>query len=185
MRAAAAVALLLLTLPTLAGAERPPPDRSPVRLLLNAVGRCSAVVMGPRLALTAAHCLLGDLSVDGRGVIGVQIGEDLARLRGSFDPPYARLAGAPTDAVLLEGFGCHPRRVWFVSYPVRSVRTAWYVPVQGSVPGLEIALAGEVCPGDSGGAIWADRGNLIGVITARASEAPYEGLLAFGTPARL
>ncbi len=178
------LALFLAALPVPAGAERPAPDRSPVRLLLHDHGRCSAVAMSPTVALTAGHCLNPPLRVDGREVSGTLIADDLARLAGHFAPPYARLAGRLTDDVLLEGYGCDAAPVWLGEQPRREVRPGLLVPASGPL-GLELVIAGRVCPGDSGGAVWADRGNLLGIITATASEPQYARRLAFATPARL
>lgn len=180
----AVVLALLLSLPAPVGAEHAPPDSSPVRVLWRAEGRCSAVVMAPHIALTAAHCLGPELAIDGRPVTGTQTGEDLARLQGNFDPPYARLSGETPDDVLLEGYGCDPKPVFILWQPVREVRAGLRIPASGGA-GLELVIAGRACRGDSGGAVWAERGNLIGIITATATQAPYVERLAFATPARL
>jgi hypothetical protein len=159
------------------------PERSAVRLLVNEYGRCSAVVMSRHRALTAAHCLHSGLRVDGQLVGGVQIAQDLARLDGDFEPPYAHVAKHAGPQLLLEGYGCDPDRAWLFSRPVRHTRPAELLLVTKQ-PGLELAIFGRVCFGDSGGAVWNDRGELAGIITARASDPGHAEVLAFGTPAK-
>lgn len=131
------------------------------------------MVLSRTRALTAAHCLpLPD------GVRTRVIAADVAEITGEFTPPYARL-GVPHDGqrVLLEGYGCEPKRVWVFEVPERHVRGGRVLTTLPA-PGLELAISGTVCHGDSGGAVWADGGNLVGLITAMALG--YPGL-AFGT----
>lgn len=142
-------------------------------LLLPDGGRCSQTVTGPHTAYTAWHCaqyLPG----------AVQLGADLAQVHGDYPPPYARLAGAVGEELLLEGFGCDPVKVWAWVLPRRSVRPARVLVVGFSTPGIELLLDGRICPGDSGGAVWNDHGNLVAIMTATSTRYPNE--LGFATP---
>jgi hypothetical protein len=128
------------------------------------------VAMSPTKALTAAHCVPAEMPAK-------WIGVDVVELSGHFPPPYARRGGRIEDHLLVEGYGCDPGTAWFVVVPVRRVRTALYVgPTMW--PGLDIAIQGRVCGGDSGGALWNDHGNLVGILTGRATGA-FEGFLGF------
>ena len=158
-----AFAAMLLWAGVAAGGERP----SAVRLLRTPDGgRCSMVVVSRHRALTAAHC-----------GVGRKVGPDLAELRGSWPPPYAPITAPRPGAVLLEGWGCDASYVWFVEHPKRSVRLAVLLE-RLPWPGQELGLYGRVCNGDSGGAVWADGGGLVGIIVSRSTRNPS---LAFAT----
>lgn len=133
---------------------------------MMADGRCSAVVVGPHRALTAAHC-----------GVGTPIGPDLAELRGAFPPPYAPIEAPAEGPVTLEGYGCDPSYSWFVETPVLRTRAAVLLAVM-PWPGQELGLYGRVCNGDSGGAVWAKGGGLIGIMVSRSTSHPS---LAFAT----
>lgn len=122
--------------------------------------------------------------MDGHPVAGVQIGPDLGRLTGTFAPPYARRASETGPHLLVEGYGCDPTHVWLWLRPVLSVRTAELLLIMNERPGVEIAIYARVCLGDSGGALWNEHGQLVGIITAKASDAAHAEVLAFATPAR-
>jgi hypothetical protein len=153
-----------------------------VRLLREGNGsRCSAVAVGPRRALTAAHCILHPpLTIDGRAVTGRVTGHDRAELAGRFPPPYAPIGQIGGRGLVVEGYGCDPGQIAFVEVPELHARPVRLIAIDGP-PGLEIILRGRVCHGDSGGAIWADGGGLVGILTASGTGVDRD--IGYGTPA--
>lgn len=161
-----------------------PRAESAVRLLeLDDGGACSCVVLSPRRALTAAHCLHPGMRVDGRAVVGEPLAKDLAQLYGDFEPPYARIAAAPRRRLFLEGWGCDPDPGWPPGrrVPHREVRAARLLGIARGRAGYELELSGRLCLGDSGGAVWNAGGNLAGIMTATATEPPVRGKVGFAT----
>lgn len=160
---------------------------SPVRFMLAGTSVCSAVILGPRHGLTAAHCLKDKLSIAGRTVRGLDVGDDLAELEPGardFDPPYAKI-GTQTDLMSIEGYGCNP---FFQTLgPTlfhRSKRSASMLGYAYNASGTEIVIAGLICPGDSGGALWNDRGELTGIVTAIGTAPKLPVPYGYATPAR-
>ncbi len=149
----------------------PAVDSSPVRLLRCEKGNlCSAVVIGPHRAYTAAHCLkYGAIEVDGQPAVGQDLGADLAIVHpypgSAFSGPYALPGHLSGSGVLVEGFGCRPTPLGMH----RESRTGLLLPLTGPA-GMRVVFVGEVCPGDSGGALWRDGGGLVGILTARDVE---------------
>lgn len=179
----AAFAALGLSAPARAfGVPRLRADTStPVRYLTTEHGRCSAVILGPRNGLTAAHCLSPVLVVDYHTLIGTNRGHDLAELTPaepdqSFAPPFARVGRQLTHYLTVEGWGCDSRRS-----TRRPARTPILTPFGD---GLEISFQGRVCRGDSGGALWSSRGYLVGILTNNAPNGDALGWATFTGAAR-
>lgn len=148
------VALLLAATPA-GAAPRPPAPLAPfvVRYTVEGQGHCSAVLVGPSTALTAAHCVIADEERQGR-VAGVPIAaarvhptHDIAilALSGSLPGPHARWTPEPlppAQLVHVVGYGCSVR-----------VRVAVTVGQLDDIPPRSWRLRGHGCHGDSGGAV--------------------------------
>lgn len=135
-----------------------------------------AVPIGSNRALTVAHVVAGARStrVGGKPARVVQVDRrlDLAVLEvrglGAPRPRYGRGQGESTIHVLREG---RPRAI--DAEVERRVTVSLYDPQTGRTeirPALE--LRASVLPGDSGAAVTDNRGRVVGIVFARAQEAP-------------
>jgi hypothetical protein len=180
-RSVPAIALLLVACaaPGLPPRVAPPelPYEAALRLQFTSGNRCSAVAIGPELALSARHCFrdegadLGALrSLDGMvhpvRSVALSPTADIAVLSFDGDTPTAPVS--PTlprllDPVWTVGFGCPPAGEL-------GVRPA----VWGPGPDLdgEYVLSGVVCPGDSGGPVFDRAGRVVALSVRRTVEGP-------------
>lgn len=175
-------ALFLLT--CCAGAQLPPQleavPQLPVEAVLNwwngTGGRCSAVVIEDGLALTAQHCVDEGISASAHGInytgqrwevqnFRASEHSDIAvlNLKGEDSTPHAAIA--PTfppmgSVVFIVGFGC-PSPDPAIPLVRGGVWTG-YLDEDG-----DHVTFGEVCPGDSGGALFNADGELLGIISQR------------------
>lgn len=176
--------------------EEPTPEfAKAVHPLVNEVAgyRCSSVQVAPEVALTARHCLPmneGELFQGAKPVLAYEGHEilDLAWLVTAPDPgPYAKLGTRPVAGELISivGYGCdrppmgHTRR--------RDVRAGAYLGA-GPNPGAasDLWFTGVVCGGDSGGGLFNQYGDLVGVLWGSVQEpvpggaaSPAEGYLGW------
>lgn len=152
----------------------PLPDDSPTRPVISSSGRqCSAVVVHENVALTARHC-----AGDGAGIIialpegplpvadiAQHESRDLALLMTQvpLPPPYAALGPAPNPGQELhvEGYGCG--RV-VPAMPAFGRRGVVYLGINPA--GGEMVFAGVACRGDSGGGVFNEANELVGISSA-------------------
>lgn len=159
-----------------AHADQARPATLPVKAVHKFVGdpggQCSAVMIAPSRALTAAHCKEipnGSLIIDGvaypvAGVYVIREGVDLAMMVVPSAPcPCATVKGAPEA----EGSA-----LYVVGYPRGLLRAVTQGTVQGSIPlpdydGQTYGVTdARTAPGNSGGGVFNSDGQLIGIITA-------------------
>ena len=158
-------------------APRPPAWTDSVVLMLTNEARCSAVLITPRTALTARHCTetaLRGVLVRGTHEYAIEsvvqyADRDVSVLSLAEDIPGAYAHEAQNlpragDRAIVVGFGC--------DYPARGVRSL--TSLGRSSAGL--TFAGRVCGGDSGGGVFNEDGDLVGITTARNGSST----LAFG-----
>ncbi len=161
---------------------RPPAVRAPApvwdsvyKLRLADGARCSAVAISPRLYLTAGHCAGQPSVLESRAgetyAAAVPVADaqaDIALGRAQDLPAWAEIAtDMPTTGsrLTLNGYGCSPRGM------VRS--SMWVSPTP--VMFGRYTVVGPVCPGDSGGGVFNERGQLVAVISGQGAQA-IEGL---------
>ena len=132
-------------------------------------GRCSAVAVSPRLAATAAHCTgTGFGTLEGpHGSYPVETDNaspeaDIAWLYTASDMPVFATPSPDVpelgELIWLAGYGCTGDL---------SVRpAAWtHIPRPNSVGSFQVA--GVLCPGDSGGAVFDTQGRVVAVLSAK------------------
>lgn len=138
-------------------------------------GRCSGVAIDDHLVLTAKHCTDGTgMTVavpspgdDPRRVVHVDAFEDrdlaIVVVDGApmrVQAPIALKMPAEGDVAFGAGFGC---------YETLAVYPGLYVGVR---PSGGDAYAMGVCAGDSGGPVFNENGELVGILSARGTNAP-------------
>lgn len=166
LAALAAALLFTVAVPANAG-----PPFEAVRAITSAVSGniCSAVVVEPGVALTAAHCLQRGLSIDGFAVYSITAfgdSKDIARLNvPGLSCPCAATGSRPAvgDQVLAAGFPLAAEGARVVS-PV--ARVAFIGNVRQYIPDFPGELSNEtyiitdaaiIDHGDSGGALFSLR----------------------------
>ena len=150
------------------------PIRESVGLVLMGDYRCSAVLVAPRLAVTAGHCvvlgarnLLGAEVRDANGrlwglvedaAVGTSVDVGLLVLDRPAGPGLAlELQPPPYEAPLtLAGYGC--------SEGVLGLRRAY--SAARIDPDGSMVIHGRACRGDSGGAVLDEHGRLVGIMVA-------------------
>lgn len=180
------LALLACDLPAPVFASHPAPIRKAV-LRIRTDYTCSAVLVGPRTAVTAGHCvdlmegLIGAVAQDADGAV---VGRVSSAARAEFGDAGVLLLDRPARAWLelsddppdygspltLAGYGCE--------HGVLGVRTASATGVtdwDGTTP-----IHGRVCRGDSGGAVLDTRGRLVGIMVSYNTK---NKALSYVTPA--
>ncbi len=161
-------------LPAPVFAAPPIPIRESVGLVLMGDYRCSAVLVAPRLAVTAGHCVV----LGARALLGAEVRDANGRLWGLVE---AAAAGTTVDAGLLvldrsagpglalelqpppyeapltlAGYGC--------SEGVLGLRRAY--SAARIDPDGSMIVRGRTCKGDSGGAVLDEHGRLVGIMAA-------------------
>lgn len=188
MKRLIALILSALYLTACAGSVLPPEFQDVPSLPLESVlfldlqhGRCTAVAIGPGLALTAGHCVSPEampgvaLSYDGSdwavptyressthdiAVISLYGGKTLAGV------PVAQDLPAKGDPVYIVGYGCPS-----FDPNLALVRLGVWTGVtqqDGDWP-----VIGTVCPGDSGGALFNSDGELLGILARKSPGVAY------------
>lgn len=166
-------AVLVVLLAGAACAPDPPAAVVAVRAEGCGVVAGSGAFVSEGLVLTAAHTVAGAMSVSVDGapasVTGFDPSADLALLA----------ADGPAGLVIPLRDGPRPSATDAVAYVVREgvvtrvpvTIVRWITIAEGDVsrPGME--LAGDIRPGDSGGAVVVG-GELVGVVWARSSQTP-------------
>lgn len=174
-----ALSAFLLVLAGCAGAPPlvPPPDWAPatpvgsvLRYLRPGVG-CSAVAITPRLALTAAHCMPEEGEDPGLGQLtAADRPEPRLVVRAEwFDPDMADIGVLEVLEPFAEWATVSPtlpalgERLTIVGFcPKASARVR--LGIAGGVLNGYLYYVGELCPGDSGGGLFAaESGELYGV----------------------
>lgn len=139
---------------------------------------CSAVLVDATHAYTAEHCI--PASLDGvalrrgldeeypvRSVETFEEDKDIAylTLAEPMPGPYAEIGSLPNygEEVLLSGYGCGSDNP-LLPGPLGK-RSGVY---RGTSPSGDLVGKGEVCDGDSGGALLSEDGRLIGILWGRA-----------------
>jgi hypothetical protein len=142
--------------------------------LFNDESRCSGVAIDDHLILTAAHCDHMTIAVptpgnDPRPVLHMDAFDDrdlaIVVVGGEPLPVQARIALAQPDegdVVFAAGFGC---------YEELAVYPGLYIGPRPP-PLVGDAYAMGVCKGDSGGPVFNDDGELVGILSERGTEAP-------------
>lgn len=203
------IPVLALLLATSCAASPPliaPPDFAPgtpvasVLMYLNGGGgKCSAVAIAPRVALTAEHCielesagtLYGAVGEEPDGDVMVQSyrvtrrewdardDHDIAVLEvdpaGPAFPEWADIAvRLPTagELLVIVGHGCND------DPPVRPA-------VAGAVAGDSIYFYGLLCGGDSGGGLFNDGGELVAINVRRSLDSKFGAATLVGYATRL
>lgn len=174
------------------GPELPPQDLpyNAVVRLVTSDGMCSAVMVAPRLALTAAHCVPDDgsalngslLALDGSladvqdyqrsdlyDIAVIEISEEFATW-AKVAPKLPKL----TERTWNVGYGCPPGGHI-------SVRPSFWGPPFDD-EGRHILL-GVACGGDSGGPLFNERGEVVGVVTQRGLGDPSTILVTLASGA--
>ena len=165
----------LVSVPTARSANESPLLRlaAPVHKMVgDPGGRCSAVMIAPSRALTAAHCTAipnAALEIDGAsypvsGSFPVKEGLDLAVIIVPSAPcPCATLARESSALGSL---------VYVVGYPRGLLRVVTFGLFQGSVTPSDYdgntygVTDARTAPGNSGGGVFNDVGELLGISTA-------------------
>lgn len=165
----AALPLLLALLAGCGGCASVPKydEISPLALtLIFERGLCSGTPIGPDSLLTAKHCGEGGrlVSVNGSPVKVIGYGDraDTAtyRVEGVTFKRWGRMGREPKPG----------DRIRFIGNPmgVKNVYREGYVVL---VTPTQIAIDAIICKGDSGSALWDDKGRIVGIVNLMTSEA--------------
>ncbi len=132
-----------------------------VELRVDGHARCSGVVISETEVVTAAHCADGLVEIGGMEVAGVRAhgAVDLAivDVESTQGLPFAAL-GAVSARGALVGYGCEGR---LLESPHEALRH----------DGDDVLSYGRACAGDSGGGLFNDRGELVGVHSMTSGQA--------------
>lgn len=173
-----------------------PPDAAPrgtpdaaystmLRLYAGYALRCSAVLIAPRVALSAAHCfrepasdwsVIRDSGIRVRVVAVAQRSDtDVSELAlgSTLSPPYAQIATRLPREAWISGYGCALHADGSRSLSARAVAVH-------ALSDSLLVLDGRACAGDSGGGIFDARGALLGITSARSTSG---GAQVWATPA--
>lgn len=186
--ATAAFFLALTFLAGCASAPPPPPkwsDRVDVSSAVYVRGdtfACSGVAVGDHTVLTAAHCMdKGEFEIVAFPGVSYPVtkvelwpGRDLAWVttggaRLAVQARFALKLPDEGDLVFGAGFGC---------YGALAVEPGLYV-TRRQIDGALVFAMGS-CHGDSGGPVFNDDGELIGIITAKSVDSPLTLAEALG-----
>ena len=165
----------------------PPPapkwsDRVPATAAVYLEGEgwaCSGVAVGDHQVMTARHCVCSVEEGTSRGpfvvtafpgvnhnAVSAQVDERLDVALVTVDGPRLEVQApiAPElpdagDLVFLAAFGC---------YRSLMVSPGLYI---GKAPDGDVAFAGVVCSGDSGGPVFNERGEVFGILSKRGTTA--------------
>ena len=182
-------AVLLPLLAACVGSTQAPPSNlatvNPVKLAIAAsvkLSNCSSVRVEADLIVTAHHCLpekakVGD-AYEGGTLVALNADFDFALFRTA---PSLNFAQLNTTAELGD-------RVFVVGWPSQLTGGTALTVTDGVIAGLELTKNGHVritAPvyfGNSGGGVWSDRGDLVGIAVSMyavplvsGKPIPYEG----------
>jgi hypothetical protein len=139
---------------------------------------CTGVLVGPRIALSAAHCF-ADMNSSGRFYVTRDPHETRNYVTRSFHVPDSDVEILTLDNELPKpyarpGTRLHTyARAWIVGYGCRFDWHGYRQLETRALTALAPAVfAGKACPGDSGGAIYDDAGGLVGITSAISTKGP-------------